>query len=156
GELAQHDLAGLGEAVDGPGDADDLAEPGRRGGAIEAQDVIPRHDAVAAVAAGGISPLQVDGPHPARDRPGPGAGGPGRFVALRAAQARPLVPPFFRSFRAVSMALAPILCTRSRTSNSVCPRSRRSGLEASDSARERRSDSTACRRDWEMRSASSA
>src|SRR5512135_943537 len=46
-----------------------------------------------------------------------------RAATGRAGQAGPLVPPFFRSFRAVSRALAPILCTRSRTSNSVLPRS---------------------------------
>ncbi len=51
-----------------------------------------------------------------------------RTVAGRAAHAGPLVPPFFRSLRAVSMALAPILWTRSRTSNSVLPRSLSIGL----------------------------
>ena len=37
-----------------------------------------------------------------------------RALAGRATQTGPLVPPFFRSLRAVSMALAPMVWTRSR------------------------------------------
>src|SRR5689334_16529124 len=94
-----------------------------------------------------VGPLQADGPEQAGDGLGPVADEPGRFVAARAAQDGPPVPPLFRSSRAVSMALAPTLWTRSRTSNSVRPKNWPAGLEANSSARERRSESTACWRD---------
>src|SRR5262249_60716780 len=100
-------------------DADDLAEAGRRGGPIEAQDIIPRHGAVPAMAAVVVGPLQSDGPDQAGDGLGPITDESGRFVAGWAADAGPSVPPFFRSCRAGSMALAPILWTCSLTSNSV-------------------------------------
>src|SRR5262249_101027 len=68
----------------------------------------------------------------------------GRFLAVGARYARPLVPPFFRSARAVSMALAPMAWTWSRTSNSVLPSSWRSGFEASSRATASRSCSAVC------------
>jgi hypothetical protein len=58
-----------------------------------------------------VGPLQGEGPDQAEDGLVAIFDEPGRFVALRAAQAGPEVPPFFRSERAVSRALAPILWT---------------------------------------------
>jgi hypothetical protein len=53
----------------------------------------------------------------------------GRTLAVWAGHARTLVPPFFRSLRAVSMAWAANLWARSRISNSVAPKSCASGFE---------------------------
>src|SRR5205807_408236 len=62
-------------------------------------------------------------------------------LTRRTGPARPLLPPLFRSSKAVWRAVAPRRCTASRTSNSVLPRSSRSGLPAKRRARRRPSSS---------------
>src|SRR6185312_8489397 len=70
----------------------------------------------------------------------------GVFAARGAVDAGPLVPPFFRSERAVSRAMAAISRVRSRNWNSVAPNSWLSAFEANKRAISRRSFSVLRRR----------
>ena len=102
--------------------------PGVRSPAARPSDLIAGAMAPMARLAVVIGPLGADRPEQAERALGAVADEAGRLVAVRATQARPSVPPFFRSLRAASMALAPILWTRSRTSNSVGPEELAVGL----------------------------
>ena len=76
-----------------------------------------------------IAAFEVNLADEAGERLGPIADEAGRFAAVRAGHARTDVVLFFRSVRADSMAHAPIVCERSRTSNSVLPKKSGSALE---------------------------
>jgi hypothetical protein len=80
------------------------------------------------VAAVVVAALQPQPPQQAHEAFGPVPLEPGRSAAVRAARAGALGAPFFRSFRAVSIAKAPMAWTRSRTWNSVAPGSSSSRL----------------------------
>src|SRR5262249_14992785 len=77
-----------------------------------------------------LGPLQPQLAEQAEDALGAVADAAGALSARRAAYAGAAVPPWFRSRRAVAMALAPRRWTASRTSNSVRPSSWVSDLRA--------------------------
>src|SRR5262249_13148768 len=143
GEPAEHLLGGLGEADDHPGQAHGLRGAGRQVARIQADGAVAGAMAPMAVRAVVVGPHGADRPQQAERALGAVGDEARRLAAVGAAQARPLVPPFFRPLTAASIALAPILWTRSRTSNSVGPSNWPSSLQASSSARPRRSASVA-------------
>src|SRR5262249_33631771 len=143
GEPGEHLPGGLGEADDHPGQADRLRGAGRQVARIQADHAVAGAMALMAVRAVIVGPLGADRPQQAERALGAVADEASGPAAVGATQARPLVPPFFRPLTAVSIALAPILWTRSRTSNSVGPSNWPSSLQASSSARPRRSASVA-------------
>src|SRR5262249_4217945 len=150
GEPGAHVLGGFGEADDHPGQADGLRGPGRQVAGTQADHGITGAMALMAVPAGVVRPLGADRPQQAEAALGPVAEGARVPAAAGATQARPPVAPFLRPSTAASIALAPIVWTRSRTSNSVAPSHWRSSLQASNSARPRRSASVAWRSDWKI------
>src|SRR5262249_19196741 len=131
GQPRQRPLGGLGEAGLHPGQADRLVRGRGEVVGAQAEQVVARAGApvagaaevVVAAPAGRAGPAQCGAPAEALAA--------GVAPAARAGHAGALVPPFFRSSRAACRVLAPRRWTESRTSNSVWPRSCRSGLAAS-------------------------
>src|SRR5262245_66673519 len=97
--------------------------PGRRRqlGLIHLQGRIGRRRPVPTMPAEVIRPFVADLADRTHDPPGLEALEPRRPVAVRAGDAAPEVALFLRPASALSMALAPIAWTRSRSSNSVRP-----------------------------------
>src|SRR5262249_14109012 len=93
------------------------------------QPLIPRKIAAMTVVAVVVAPLEADVPQEAAERFEPIVHEFRRFLAVRAEDTGAVVPPFFRSWRAVSRAWVPRAWTRSRTSYSVLPKSSASGLD---------------------------
>ena len=133
---AEHDPAAR-RSCDGPGEQK-TAEPGRRGTTRPGRH--QRHGTCrkAAVVVGRYRRRDQAARVGGSDKPGD--------VAMRAAHAGLIA---LRSQSGLD-GLARLVDAVSDLELGL-PRSWRSGLEASNSARERRSDSTACRRDWKMR-----
>src|SRR5262249_44828384 len=135
----QHLLGRLREAGQRTGQANQLLSRWGKVASGQPQRLVPGAVATIAVRTVVVGPAQADlsqGTHDLVDLPPVELG---RLVAMGTEAAGAVVPPFFRSWRAVSSALAPRRCTVSRSWNSVAPKSWSSGLAASRRARARRS-----------------
>src|SRR5207249_4161157 len=105
-------------AVQNPQQRRDFLSRGRQLFRRQTQDFVPRPNSRAAMSAMIIGAKQADVTGQANDVFVTIAHETRIVLTVRTDHARPLVPPFFRSLRAVSMACAASLWDRSRISNS--------------------------------------
>ena len=108
-QLVQRALGGFAEAFLNPRQRRHFLSSGRQTLRRQTQGLIPRQISPVATDTMVVGTRQLDRSQQADNRLGPILDAPGTAVATRAAQARPLVPLFFRSSKAVSMAWAPSL-----------------------------------------------
>src|SRR5262249_42628504 len=137
--LGQDHLGGAGEAVQGAGPGSPLGRTAGQVAGVQAEGGVAGAGAVMAVRAMVVGPFDGQGAQGREQALSSIALEARRSPAVGAAQAGASVPPFFRCRAAVWRARAPRRWTRSRSWNSVAPKSRSSGLLASNSAMARRS-----------------